>query len=258
MSKKIHPTAIISPYARLDSDVVVGPYVVIGDGVSIGRGTTIDAFTYVVGNTRIGKNCRIFSHAALGNIPQDLKYKDEKTSLIIGDNNIIREGVTIHLGTAKSLKTIIGNNNLFMAYSHIAHDCRVGDNNVFANCATLAGHVEIGNRVTVGGLAAVHQFCRIADLAIIGGCSKVVQDIPPYAMCDGHPAGICGINLVGLRRAGYPASTISHLRKAFKFLFFDGHTLDEAKELVKENLPSAKEIDYLLTFILSSKRGIAK
>lgn len=258
MSTQIHSQAIVSSKAKLGNNVKIGPAVIIGDNVSIGDDTVVDAFAQVIGNTKIGKNCRIFSYAILGNIPQDLKYKGERSYLSVGDNNIIREFVTMNVGTEIDSKTIIGSNNLIMAYSHIAHDCIVGNNNVLANCATLAGHVTIEDKVTVGGLVAIHQFCRLGTISIVGGCSKVVQDVPPYSMCDGHPAIVCGVNSVGLKRSGLSNETIRLLKKAFKILFLDNHPLNKAKELLKKEVPLSKEIEYLLRFISSSKRGIGR
>jgi UDP-N-acetylglucosamine acyltransferase len=258
MSSKIDPKAMVSPKAVLGNDVTVGAYAIIGDNVKIGNGCVIDPFAQVLGFTEVGKKCHIFPYTVIGNTPQDLKYKGDKSYLIIGDGNCIREFVTMHPGTQENSKTIVGNNNLFMVYSHIAHDCKVGNDNVFANNATLAGYVDIENKVVIGGLVAVHQFCRIGSHAIIGGCSKVVQDIPPYSMSDGHPAVVHGLNLVGLRRAGFTNEAIIVLKKAFKTLFFDNHPFDKAKELVKKDFPASKEVDYLLDFISSSKRGISK
>ncbi|MDD4955530.1 MAG: acyl-ACP--UDP-N-acetylglucosamine O-acyltransferase [Candidatus Omnitrophica bacterium] len=258
MSGKIDKKAIVSEKARLDSSVIVGPYAVIGPDVEIGQGTIIDAFAQIVGNTKVGKNCHIFSHAVLGNPPQDLKYKGEKTFLVVGDNNIIREFVTMNLGTEKDSKTLIGSNNLIMAYSHVAHDCIIGNNNVLANCATLAGHVTIEDRVTVGGLVAIHQFCRLGMLSIVGGCSKVVQDVAPFSMSDGHPSVTCGLNLIGLKRANFSLEAVRTLKKAFKIIFFEGHTFDKAEEMVKKELPLTKELNYLLSFISSSKRGLGR
>ncbi|MFA5007870.1 MAG: acyl-ACP--UDP-N-acetylglucosamine O-acyltransferase [Candidatus Omnitrophota bacterium] len=258
MSSKIDKNAIVSKTAKLGAGVTVGPYAIIGPDAEIGEGSCLDAFVQVLGNTKIGKNCRIFSHSVLGNPPQDLKYKGERSFLVVGDGNIIREFVTMNLGTEKDSKTIIGSNNLIMAYSHIAHDCIIGNNNVLANCATLAGHVTIEDKVTIGGLVAVHQFCRLGTLSIIGGCSKVVQDVVPYSMSDGHPSVVCGLNLIGMKRANFSSETTRALRKAFKILFFDNHPLTKAKELVKKELPSTKELEYLLSFISSSQRGIGR
>jgi UDP-N-acetylglucosamine acyltransferase len=258
MATHIDRRAIVSSSSYLDEDVKVGPYAIIGDNVKIGASSEVGAFAQVIGNTEIGKNCQIFSYAVLGSIPQDLKYKEEKSYLVIGDNNRIREFVTVNPGTKEDSLTAVGNNNLIMAYSHIAHDCKIGNDNILANGATLAGYVEIEDRVVIGGLVAVHQFCRLGSFSIVGGCSKVVQDIPPYSMCDGHPAKIRGVNLVGLRRANFSSEVISILKKAFKILFFDNHSFNTGKEIVKNTLSPLKEIDYLLHFISSSKRGISR
>ncbi len=258
MSVQIDPKAMVSPKTQLGKRVKIGPYAVIGENVKIGPDCVIDSFAQVLGYTELGEGCHIFPYAVVGNIPQDLKYKGDKSFLIIGNNNRIREFVTINPGTDKGTKTIIGSDNLIMAYSHIAHDCAIGDGNVFANSATLAGYVTVGNKVVIGGLVAIHQFCRLGDLSIIGGCSKVVQDIPPFSMCDGHPATICGLNLVGLKRAKFPSSTIRTLKKAFKIIFFENHPIAQGKELVQKDLPPLKELEHLFEFISSSKRGISK
>ena len=258
MATKIDKRAIVSPSARIGKGTSVGPFAVIGDNVEIGPDCVIDSFAQVLGFTKIGKGCRIFSYAVVGNIPQDLKYKGEETYLIIGNDNRVREFVTINPGTDKSTKTVIGNGNLFMAYSHIAHDCIVGDDNVLANSATLAGYVQIGNNVVIGGLTAVHQFCRLGDFSIVGGCSKVVQDIPPYSMCDGHPAVIKGLNIVGMKRAKFSVAEVRVLKKAFKILFFENHPCSEAKKLVEDSLPQSPELKNLLDFVSTSKRGLSK
>lgn len=256
MFSKIHPKAIVSPSSRIEEGVSVGPYAIIGDNVKLGAGTIIDSFSHILGNTEVGKNCHIFSHAVIGSIPQDLKYKGKNSFLIIGDNNCIREFVTINPGTEEGSKTVVGSGNLIMAYSHIAHDCSLGDGNILANAATLAGYVTIENKVVIGGLVAVHQFCRVGSLSIIGGCSKVVQDVPPYSMCDGHPACVYGLNLVGLRRANFSAAAIKKLKQAYKYLFFEGHSVSQACILVEKEFYGEKEIDCLLQFVKSSKRGI--
>ncbi|MCF7916553.1 MAG: acyl-ACP--UDP-N-acetylglucosamine O-acyltransferase, partial [Candidatus Omnitrophica bacterium] len=194
MVQNIDPRAMVDPSAKIAEGVRVGPYAIVSSNVEIGAGTIIDAFAQVLGYTKIGCNCHIFSQSVVGSIPQDLKYKGERSYLEIGDNNKIREFVTINPGTEKDTKTIIGNDNLIMAYSHVAHDCIIGNKNILANGATLAGYVQIGKSVVVGGLVAIHQFCRLGDYCIIGGCSKVVQDVPPYSMCDGHPAVVRALN----------------------------------------------------------------
>ena len=258
MSIQIDSKAMVSSLAQIGKNTKVGPYAVIGDNAKIGPNCVIDSFSQVLGYTQVGEGCHIFPYAVVGNIPQDLKYKGEKSFLVIGDNNRIREFVTINPGTEKGTKTIIGNNNLIMAYSHIAHDCIIGDDNILANSATLAGYVVLKSNVVIGGLVAVHQFCRVGDFSIVGGCSKVVQDIPPYSMCDGHPAVVCGLNLVGLRRAKFDVSVIKNLREAFKILFFKNHTFSQAKGIIQDKISSTKEVDLLLEFVSSSKRGISK
>ncbi|MFA5357001.1 MAG: acyl-ACP--UDP-N-acetylglucosamine O-acyltransferase [Candidatus Omnitrophota bacterium] len=255
---KIHTTAIISKKANLAGDIEVGPYAIIGEGAAIGRGTRIHAYCIVEGNTTVGENCEIFSGAVIGSRPQDLKYKGEKNFLIVGDNNIIREYSTFNPGTGEGGKTVVGSNNLFMAYSHIAHDCKVGNNCVIANNGTLAGHVTIEDKAVVGGLVAIHQFVRIGKLSIIGGCSKVVQDIPPYSTCDGHPARVYGLNLIGLRRNGASKDSIEHLDRAFRILFNSGLTAKHGLEKVKAEVPPGDEVSYLISFIENSQRGLAR
>ncbi|MDD5618340.1 MAG: acyl-ACP--UDP-N-acetylglucosamine O-acyltransferase [Candidatus Omnitrophica bacterium] len=255
---KIHPTAIISKKAHLDKDVEVGPYTVIGDKVKIAKGTKVLNNVTISGITEIGEGNKIFTGAVIGSPPQDLKYKGEESRLYIGNNNIIREFTTINPGTQNN-STRIGDNNLFMAYSHIAHDCRVGNKCVFANNATLAGHVEVEDEVIIGGLSAVHQFVRVGKMAIIGGCSKVVQDVPPYSTCDGHPAKVYGINYIGLKRADVSKESMRQLKTAFKILFHSelsfSHAIDEIK---KEFTKLSQELSHLLDFVGNSKRGIGR
>jgi UDP-N-acetylglucosamine acyltransferase len=258
INTNIQSTAQIDPAAQLGADAEVGHYAIIGPEVKIGSGTKIGDHCVILGDTTIGKNCQIFTGAVIGSIPQDLKYKGEKTEIIIGDNNIIREYVTINLGTAASGQTIIGDNNLIMAYAHIAHDCVIGNNVILANVATLAGHIVIEDRAILGGLAAVHQFVRIGYLAIVGGCSKVIQDIPPYSMCDGHPARVRSLNKVGLERMGISREAKTNLKHAFTILFNSGLTISHALEKVEQELPSIPEVARLLNFIKNSQRGICR
>jgi len=255
---QIHPTAIVSKKAKVAGDVQVGPYSIITDNVVIGKSTRIHAYCVIEGNTTVGEDCEIFTGAVIGSQPQDLKYKGEKSFLEIGDNNIIREYSTFNPGTEEGSKTIVGSNNIFMAYSHIAHDCAVGNNCIIANNGTLAGHVTIEDKVVVGGLAAIHQFVRVGMLSIIGGCSKVVQDIPPYSTCDGHPARVYGLNLTGLRRNGIAKDSIEHLGQAFRILFNAGLTIRHALEKIKEEVPPGNEVSYLIDFIKKSQRGIVR
>ncbi|MFH1777073.1 MAG: acyl-ACP--UDP-N-acetylglucosamine O-acyltransferase [Candidatus Omnitrophota bacterium] len=258
---KIHKTAIIHPGAHLEDNVEVGPYTVIGTGVKISKNTKIFANCVIEGDTTIGENCQIFSGAVIGSIPQDLKYSGEETKVVMGNNNIIREYVTINLGTKEKGITEIGDNNLLMAYAHIAHDCTVGSEVVIANCGTLAGHVHIDDGVIIGGLVAIHQFVHVGKLAIIGGCSKVVQDIPPYVMADGHPAQVYGLNTLGLKRVGVSQLVRQSIKTAVRVLFSSGlvtrASIDKLEKLLSAQ-PSVEEIRYLIEFVKNSKRGLCK
>jgi UDP-N-acetylglucosamine acyltransferase len=253
---KIHTTAIVSPHAKIADDVEVGPYSIIGDHVELRRGVKVGAHAVIENWTTIGEQCRIYTGACIGIPPQDLKYKNEQTFLEIGARNIIREYVTINPGTEKNSKTVIGDDNLIMAYSHIAHDCRVGNGNIFANNATLGGYVHIADKVTLGGLSAIHQFVRVGSYAIIGGCAKAVQDIVPFSMSDGHRARIYGLNRVGLLRAKFSSQEILSLRRAFKILFSMRLSIPSALNEIARSLPADKNITMLVDFIKASKRGI--
>ncbi|TBR16199.1 acyl-ACP--UDP-N-acetylglucosamine O-acyltransferase [bacterium] len=254
---QIHPTAIISKKAEIAKGVHVGPYSIVGDNVSIGSDTKIGAHCVLDGYTAIGQACEIFTGAVVGSRPQDLKYKNEKTFLEIGDNNVIREYCTFNPGTGEGGRTVVGNGNLFMAYSHVAHDCLVGSNCIIANNGTLAGHVTLEDSVVIGGLTAIHQFVRVGYLSIIGGCSKVTQDIPPYSTCDGHPAVIYGLNLIGLRRRNIATASIKNLKNAFKIIFHSGLIINHALEKLPAELKSDKEVSCLINFIEGSSRGIS-
>jgi UDP-N-acetylglucosamine acyltransferase len=254
----IHPTAIVSKKAQLPDDLEVGPYSIIGDNVKIGEGTKIGAFCVIEGNTTIGKRCKIFTGAVIGSIPQDLKYKGEKSFLEIGDDNIIREYCTFNPGTGEGGKTIVGNGNLFMAYSHVAHDCVIGNKCIIANVGTLAGHVTVEDQAVIGGLVAIHQFVRVGRLSIIGGCSKVVQDIPPYSTCDGHPARVYGLNLVGLKRTNMDPSVIKELSYCFKIIFNSGLSIKNAIREIESKRNLSSETIYLIDFIKKSSRGVCR
>jgi UDP-N-acetylglucosamine acyltransferase len=254
----IHATAIVSKNAKLAHNVQIGPYSIIGDGVQLCAGVKIGTHCVIEGNTRIQEGTSIFTGSVIGSPPQDLKYKGEKSSLEIGRDNIIREYCTMNPGTKDGSRTVIGDNNLFMAYSHVAHDCHVGSHCVFANNGTLAGHVVVQDYVVLGGLAAAHQFVRIGKLAIVGGCSKVVQDIPPFSTCDGHPARLYGLNLVGLRRNGYGVDAVRHLKRAYAILFNSGLNVRHALERIEqEDLSLHRDVAYLVDFIRNSQRGIS-
>ena len=254
---QVHSSAIVSKKAKLADDVLVGPYTIIGDNVVIESGTKIGAHCLIDGNTTIGGDCEIFTGAVLGSRPQDLKYKGEKSFLEIGDHNIIREYCTFNPGTGEGGETVVGDHNLFMAYCHIAHDCRIGSYCTIANNGTLAGHVAIDDKAVVGGLVAIHQFVRIGTLSIVGGCSKVVQDIPPYSTCDGHPARVYGLNLIGLRRHDIARESIKQLDCTFKILFNSGLSAKHSLEKIEKEVQFTPEVTYLVNFIKNSERGIA-
>lgn len=255
----IHPTAIIDSTATLAPDVEVAPYAIIGKHVTIGKGTSIGAHTVVGDWTEIGENNQIYHLASVGPAPQDLKYRGEECWTRIGNNNIIREFATIHRGTVTGIsETLVGNNNLFMAYSHVAHDCRIGNNVVMANSATLAGHVTIEDNVILGGLVAVHQFATIGAHAMVGGGTLVVLDIPPYTISTPgkRDAKLRGLNLVGLKRRGFSDDTILKLKKAYKTLFMADLKLSDALARIKSEITGCPEVDYLSSFIERSERGI--
>ncbi len=258
----IHPTAVVDSSAELHSSVEVGPYAVIEAGVRIGADTKVAAHAVVSGPTTIGERNFIGSFAVVGGAPQDLSYKNEPTELVIGNDNQIREFASIHRGTTHGhSKTVIGNNNLFMAYTHIAHDCRIGNNVIMANVATLAGHVEVGDRASIGGLVAIHQFCRIGAYSYIGGVSGIGLDVPPYVIIAGtrNQTRISGINKVGLKRNGFDKETIKKLDTAFRIIFRTPSLLmKDAIEVAKNEFPECPEVQTLVQFFLDSKRGVFK
>lgn len=254
----IHPTAVVDPKAELAADVSVGPYAVIGPHVTIGAGTSVGPHAVLDGWTTIGARCRIFTGAVIGAPSQDLKAKGDRSFVRIGDDNAIREYTTVSRGTSEESATQIGSGNLIMAYAHVAHDCVIGDHCIIANAGTLAGHVTVEDQAIVGGLAAVHQFVRIGRLAIVGGCSKVVQDVVPFALCDGHPARIRGINVIGLRRAGLSAETRRLLQRAFRILFGRGLSRPHAVARLRALDGASEELQQLTAFVRASKRGLCR
>lgn len=255
----IHPTAIINPGARLAEDVTVGPYSVIGEHVVVGSGTTVAAHVVLEGWTEIGCDNRIFQFSSIGAAPQDLKYAGEETYLKIGDRNLIREFTTMSRGTAEGGGlTTVGNDNLFMAYSHVAHDCIVNNNVILANAATLAGHVEIESYAILGGLVAVHQFCRVGCHTMISGGAMITQDIPPYTVAQGDRAKTMGLNLIGLKRRGFSLETIRGIKAAYRTIFRSGLHLEEALQKVDDEIESTPELDHFVNFIKTSQRGIAR
>ena len=254
----IHPTAIVSPEASLDPSVEVGPYSVIGPQVRIGKNTRIMGHVFIDGDTEIGERCSIFSGAMLGGLAQVRGAKPVRSALRIGHDNVIREYVTIHVGMKDGSKTVIGHRNLLMVNAHVAHDCLLGNDIVISNCAALAGHVQIQDRVVLGGFVGVHQFVRSGDLSMVGGLSKVTQDIAPFSIYDGHPASFRGVNAVGLRRAGYALSRRTQIKKALMLLLGQRLNLSRAISKAERHFKGNPEVEALLTFIQSSKRGVAR
>ncbi|WP_144391644.1 acyl-ACP--UDP-N-acetylglucosamine O-acyltransferase [Pleionea sediminis] len=253
----IHPTAIIDPKAELAGDVEVGPYSVIGAHVSIDSGTRVGPHVVINGHTTIGKNNRFFQFSSIGEENQDKKYQGEPTKTIIGDENVFRECCTIHRGTVQDIGyTQIGSHGLFMAYTHVAHDCIVGDNVIFANNASVAGHVHVGNWVILGGFTGVHQFCKIGDHAFSGMDSNITQDVPPYVMLqNGVPRAI---NAEGLKRRGYTPQDIRAIKESFRTLYRKGLKLDEAMIQLEEQAKSASCVQLFVDFIQNSNRGIVR
>lgn len=257
---QIDATAIISEQAVLAPDVVVGPYAVIGPLVTIGSGTVVGPFTRIEGPCTIGERNEFYGHASVGSPPQDLKYQGEKTELVIGNDNLFREFVTLNRGTAGGGGvTTIGSNNFFMAYAHVAHDCHVGSNTIFANNATLAGHVEIGDFATIGAFSAVHQFCRVGEHAFIGGGSMITQDVLPFAKTVAtRDNRSYGINTIGLERKGFSKETIDALNRAYRILVRSKLRVEDALMRIESELGLYPEARYFAEFVRASRRGIIR
>ncbi len=256
----IHPTSTVHPKARLGQGVWIGPYSFVGDKVTIHKKTRFAAYVHIDGLTEIGESCLFSPFSSIGTEPQDLTYKGEETLVKIGDRNIFREGTTVHRGTAKGGgKTLIGNDNYFMAYSHIAHDCLVGNETVFIQGATLGGHVFVEDYTTVGAFSAVHQFCRVGRYAFIGGYSVITQDVLPFCRVAGmRPTLLYGLNVIGLRRRGFSRERIKILKEIFKIFFYSDLNSTQALEKIKEQIPAGEDRDEVINFVLSSKRGVIK
>ena len=255
---QIHPTAIVDPKAEIGSDVIVGPYAIIGPDATIGSGCRIGPRVVIEGYTTIGENNRFFTGAVIGSQAQDLKYQGGKCRLIMGSNNTGREYATINTSASEENATRIGNNNLFMAYIHVAHECEIHNGVIMANDATLAGHVTVEDKALLGGLTAVHQFVRLGTLAIVGGCSKVIKDIMPYSMVDGHPTKCHSVNAVGLKRDGMPGEVRANIKKAFKLICRSNLNTSQALEKIRAELDGCPEINHLIEFVESSTRGVCK
>jgi UDP-N-acetylglucosamine acyltransferase len=255
----IDPKALVSPQARLAADVAVGPFTVIGPDVEIGAGSWIGPHVVINGPTKIGANNKIFQFASLGDAPQDKKYAGEPTRLEIGDRNVFRESCTVNRGTAQDKGvTRIGDDNLFMAYSHVAHDCQLGSKLVLANLSTLGGHVEIGDWVIMGGLSAVHQHCKIGAHAFIANNAAVTRDVPPYVMAVGQPAEPHSVNSEGLKRRGFTPEQIRNIRRAYRLLYRSGTKLAQALEQLSASAESQPELRPFVEFIKRSTRSIVR
>jgi UDP-N-acetylglucosamine acyltransferase len=252
------PYSFVHPQAKIANNVVIEPFVTIYKDVIIGDGTWIGSNVTIMDGARIGKNCRIFPGAVISAIPQDLKYKDEDTTAVIGDNVTIREFVTINKGTKANHETIIGKNCLLMAYAHIAHDCIIGDNCILANAATLAGHIRIDDWAIIGGLSAIHQFVNIGAHSMISGGSLVRKDVPPYTKAAREPLAFVGINSIGLRRRGYTPEKINEIQDIYRIIYMKNHNVSQAITFLEAEYPATAERDEIISFIGNSSRGIMK
>lgn len=256
----IHPTAIVSPLAVLGQNVRIGPYCVVGDHVVLGDDCILHSHVVLEGHSTFGRGNEFFPFAVIGGKTQDLKYIGEPTYLEVGDHNVFRENTTVHRGTFANLPTRIGSHNLFLCYSHVAHDCQLGNHIILSNSVGLAGHITVEDHVIVSGMAAVHQFCRIGKHSIIGGCSKVVQDVPPFMIVDGNPASTRGINQIGLQRRGFMEDEIKAVKGAYKKLFLkkDGNLSNSIGALKTSRAAATPHVAHLLDFIEKSERGVTR
>ena len=256
MSATIHPTAVVEPDVIIGKGAVIGPHCFIQSGAEIGPECRLASSVWISGFVRLGARNEVHHGTALGGEPQDLKFGGEETFLNIGDDNVIREFVTMNRGTSASGKTVVGSGNLIMAYVHVAHDCRLGDNLVLANAVNMAGHVTIENSAILGGLVPIHQFCRIGAHSMVGTGARIVQDVPPYSLVGADPTRIAGINRIGLKRRRFSAESISALKRAFRYIYRSGLNLSVARERIAEEYSGVEEIRELLEFIEKSERGI--
>src|SRR2546423_843397 len=255
MASAIHPTAVIHNGAEIADNVTIGPYCIVQDDVVIDSGTKLESHVVVEIGSRIGRNCQIWSGTVIGGPPQDHKYHGERSFLIIGDNNLVRECCTLHRAVGEGAATRIGAGNWFMAYSHVGHNCDIGDSNTIASYTGLAGHVSIENNVVLGGMVGVHQYSRIGKLAMVGGMSKVNQDIPPFMLADGMPARVLELNRIGLKRQGVSPNVRSALRQAYKLIYRSNLNRSEALKRIEEELESSPELEYLMDFMHGISRG---
>ncbi len=256
----IHPTAIVSPLARLGKNVRVGPFCVVGAHVELGDDCVLHSHVVLEGHSTFGRGNEFFPFAYVGGKSQDLKYIGEPTALEVGDHNVFRENCTIHRGTRESLPTRIGSHNLFLCYCHVAHDCQLGNHIILSNNGSLAGHITVDDYAIVSGLAAAHQFCRIGKHSMIGGLSKITQDVPPFMIVDGHPATTRGLNILGLQRRGFSEDDIKHLKTSYKKLFLkkDENMANSLSSLKALHAADTPHVAHLIDFIEKSQRGITR
>jgi UDP-N-acetylglucosamine acyltransferase len=255
LSPAVHPTAIIAASARLGEEVSVGPYATIGEEVVLGAGTSVGAHASILGPAVLGPGNRVFDHAVMGFDPQDIKYRGERSRLVVGARNVIREFATIHRGTAATGETVIGDDNVFLAYTHVAHDCRVGSRCIFSNNASLGGHIEVGDGVVLSAFVGAHQFTRIGSYAFVGAFTPVRQDILPFCKTDGHEAKTYGLNRIGLERHGFSKERLVALERAYRLLIRSKLNTTQALQRIESELAGQSDVAYLVDFIRSSKRG---
>ena len=251
----IHATAVVDRTAELEPGVWIGPHSIVEGGTRIGSGTILESHVVIKRGTTLGKRCRLWPHVVLGHEPQDMKFRGEASFLRIGDGNLLREMVTIHRATGEGAETVIGNNNTLMAYAHVGHNCTIGNNTMISNSTGIAGHVTVEDSVVIGGFAGIHQFVHIGRTAMVGGLSKVVQDVPPFCMCDGRPAKIHGLNIRGLRRNGVPPEERNQVSTAFKLLYRSDLNTSQALERIHAEIPNSPTLDYFIEFVERIREG---
>lgn len=252
------PLAYIHPAAKIAPSVIIDPFVTIDQNVEIGEGTWIGSNVTIMEGARIGKNCRIFPGAVISGVPQDLKFRGEETTAIIGDNTTIRECVTVNRGTAAKGKTVVGSNCLIMAYSHIAHDCVIGDNVIISNATQIAGEVVVDNYAIIGGGTMIHQFCHLGSHIMVQGGALIGKDVPPYVKAGREPLVYCGVNSIGLRRRNFSNEQINDIQSIYRFLYLSKYNVSDALEHIEAELPATPERDEIILFIKNSKRGIIR
>ncbi|MFO7768401.1 MAG: acyl-ACP--UDP-N-acetylglucosamine O-acyltransferase [bacterium] len=254
--RSIHPTAAVDHRAVVGSGVEIGPYAVVEEDVTLGDGVRIGPHAHIARGSRLAEEVQVFTGAAVGNVPQDLKFAGEETTLEVGPRTIVREFCTLHRGTDDRSRTVIGADCLLMAYVHVAHDCIIGDHCILANAVQLGGHVVIGDWVIIGGSVPVHQFCRIGDHAMVGGGYRVVQDVPPFLRVAGEPLRPAGINSIGLRRRGFSDEALAELKRVYRLLYRSDLNTSQAVQRIREEVPDTPEVEQMLDFIASSERGM--